>query len=553
MVAPSSTSVSTPSMLTLTNRFGSPTNTASAIDHRELGKPGHDRVRGGLAQPADRGVAHRLRDVAEQRDVRVLAVGQQPVEDLLLPDGPDTARHALAARLVSEEARDAEEDLLQVGGVVEHDDGAGTERGPYRPRPFEAQRHVELLLSNKRSCRTSQQQGLKGSPLAQPTGDVDERSQGGAHRDLVETGHADVPREAEKAGARRVGRAGRGKSCAAFAHDVQHVHQRLDIVDERGLAEEPGLDREWRLVARLAALSLDRVEKRGLLSADIGPRAAPDLDFEIEKSFGGGLRNRVFNPMARERVFAPDVQITLLATRRESGDRHRLDNGERITLQELPVLEGPGLGFVRIAHEVMRAGGSLRHRVPLAPARKRGAATTQQPGVGQLTNHTLRTKLLRTPKRDKTTMLAIALNTFGIDNSNAPQQPPSPRRGEGRGAISKSHPGRACAQGGGPDPSAQNLLRDIKSDRCDLQLLMGCTCALHQRRRRPIAQTKTRAAMPFVSRRANRPLERRAKLAGSRPLAGDVLAHMERERRPCLEREAPIERVHPPSASEPGR
>src|SRR5713226_8165729 len=66
MVMPSTASTSWPSMLTLTSLFGSPTNTASAIQHLELRQARGDRVRRGLAQAADRGVAHRLGDVAEQ-------------------------------------------------------------------------------------------------------------------------------------------------------------------------------------------------------------------------------------------------------------------------------------------------------------------------------------------------------------------------------------------------------------------------------------------------------------------------------------------------------
>src|SRR5689334_7381212 len=101
MVDPSTTSRSRPSMFTETKCFGSPTNTGSAIQHLELRQPRRDRAGRGLPQAADRRVAHRLRDVAQQQDVglpmAVAPIHKHPLEDLLLALGADAARHALAA------------------------------------------------------------------------------------------------------------------------------------------------------------------------------------------------------------------------------------------------------------------------------------------------------------------------------------------------------------------------------------------------------------------------------------------------------------------------
>ena len=52
------------------------------------------------------------------------------------------------------------------------------------------------------------------------------------------------------------------------------------LLTTRRLAEQPDLDRERRLVARLAAVALDRVEDRRLLTADVGAGAAHDRDVE---------------------------------------------------------------------------------------------------------------------------------------------------------------------------------------------------------------------------------------------------------------------------------
>src|ERR1700694_2277166 len=115
IVEPSRASKSWPSTLTLTSFLGRPTNTGSAIQHLQLGQPRGDRVGRRLTQPADRCVAHGLRDIAQQHDVGVAVTavpGEGALEDLLLALGPDSARHALTARLVTEETRDAQPDLL---------------------------------------------------------------------------------------------------------------------------------------------------------------------------------------------------------------------------------------------------------------------------------------------------------------------------------------------------------------------------------------------------------------------------------------------------------
>src|SRR5438270_9170890 len=86
MVDPARTSMSLPSTLT---------RTSGMVDDLQLRQPGGDRVGRRLAEAADRRVAHRLRDVAEQQHVGTpVTVGgvEHPLEDLLLTPGPHPAR-----------------------------------------------------------------------------------------------------------------------------------------------------------------------------------------------------------------------------------------------------------------------------------------------------------------------------------------------------------------------------------------------------------------------------------------------------------------------------
>jgi hypothetical protein len=71
-----------------------------------------------------------------------------------------------------------------------------------------------------------------------------------------------------------------GEVGAPLENDPVDVDERLDVVDHGRLAEQAGRGRERRLLAGLAAEPLDRVEEGGLLAADVGALAAPELDVE---------------------------------------------------------------------------------------------------------------------------------------------------------------------------------------------------------------------------------------------------------------------------------
>src|SRR5206468_11585513 len=137
------------------------------------------------------------------------------------------------------------------------------------------------------------------------------------------------------------------------------------------------------LVARLAAEAFDRVEESGLLAADVGAGPAARLDVEGEslahhvraqQTSRARSRERRLDALEGQRIFTPDVDVALLAARRERGDRHRFDEGERILFHENAILERAGLRFVGVADEVVRARGLLRDGFPLPARRERGAA-----------------------------------------------------------------------------------------------------------------------------------------------------------------------------------
>ena len=121
---------------------------------------------------------------------------------------------------------------------------------------------------------------------------------------------------------------------AAFEHDRKRVDERLDVVDDGRLAEQPTLDRERGLVARLAAIALDRAEDRGLLAADVGAGALAQLDVEAQVPTDdvvpqqlslARLLEGVLESSLSERVLAAQVDVAVLAAggvrRRSSSPR----------------------------------------------------------------------------------------------------------------------------------------------------------------------------------------------------------------------------------------
>src|SRR5207342_1024910 len=96
---------------------------------------------------------------------------------------------------------------------------------------------------------------------------------------------------------------------------------------------------KWRLVARLATKSFDRIEDRRFFAADVRACAAANLDVEANATTENVVAEEVvsargvdggFDARRAEGIFASNVEKAALTARGESGDRHRLDDGEGI-------------------------------------------------------------------------------------------------------------------------------------------------------------------------------------------------------------------------------
>ena len=79
----------------------------------------------------------------------------------------------------------------------------------------------------------------------------------------------------------------------------------------------------------------------------------------------------------------PDEHPAFLGAGREHPEQHALEHQVRLVGQDLPVLERPRLGLVRVADRVLRRRDLRRDQFPLPPGGEPGAAHAAQPAVGQ--------------------------------------------------------------------------------------------------------------------------------------------------------------------------
>ena len=182
-----------------------------------------------------------------------------------------------------------------------------------------------------------------------------------------------------------------------------HHAERLDVVDDRRTHVEAEHGREiGGLDARIGPLAFERLDKARLLAADIGARATVDVNLQIvtaaqdvpaEKTLRARLRQRLVQQSRALGHLATNVNVSEMNVVREAREDHALDQLMRVLVENLPVLERSGLGFIRVADEVNRLAALAIHKTPLQPRRKTRAPAAPQTGFHDLVADLLRSRL----------------------------------------------------------------------------------------------------------------------------------------------------------------
>ena len=228
---------------------------------------------------------------------------------------------------------------------------------------------------------------------------VDEFAEGGAQRQFVHAGPRDWPRHLEEFHALALLGAHARVPVRAVAQDLRGGAEGLDVVDGGGQPVQARRRREGRFEARVGAQALQRVHERGFLAADVRPGAPVHVQLEVEaaaqdvlpqQSGRAGLVNGGPDALGGVHVLTPDVDVPHRGAHGVRGDDHALDQLVRVLGEQVAVLEGAGLGFVRVADDVVRFAVLQGHERPLQARREARAAAPAQAGFLHLVDHGVR-------------------------------------------------------------------------------------------------------------------------------------------------------------------
>ena len=173
----------------------------------------------------------------------------------------------------------------------------------------------------------------------------------------------------------------------AFQDDLTDIGIGLDIVEDGGLAEQTLDRREGRTGTGLAAVALYGSHERGLLAAHERARAQPDVEIEIkagaedvlaEQSVLLRLREGYLQPLHRDGVLRPDVDIALMGADGIARDRHSFEDGVRIAFEYAPVHERAGVALVGVAADILDLAGAVSRELPFETRRETAAASAAQ-------------------------------------------------------------------------------------------------------------------------------------------------------------------------------
>ena len=381
----------------------------SELRDEALGGPG-----AGFAEGADGPAGDVVGDGLERVGVALhAAAGEQAVGDFLHPERAFAAGGALAAALVGVKFVDVIERPDHVAGVVQDDDAAGAGHRADGGEGIEihwdvleadlafGHRAVGLFLldlvtlggAQHLGGRAAGDDGLDLAARLEAAADIVDQFAHGERADLdfEIAGLLHIAADAEDAGAGVIRAADLGVLRAAHADDVLHVAERLDVIDDGGALVEAEHGGE---IGRL-----DARDRRACLRATRSGRS-PRRKCRRRRRDGRRFRDRTRSrgcscrgsPCARAsasgfledfRAFgklAADVDIGEVRLDREAGDDHPLDELMRILMDDVAVLEGAGLGFVRVANEVGRLRAAGLDEAPLDAAGESRAAAAAQAG-----------------------------------------------------------------------------------------------------------------------------------------------------------------------------
>ena len=126
--------------------------------------------------------------------------------------------------------------------------------------------------------------------------------------------------------------------------------------------------------------------------------------------------NRLLQLSCGEGIFSANIDVALCRADRECRYGHAFENGERVPFHQDAVLEGAGLGLVRVANHVVRAVQIALgvNGLPFFPGRESRTAAAKQFRIDNLANNALRTEVQGFLQRLVTAQAAVIIDARRI-------------------------------------------------------------------------------------------------------------------------------------------
>src|SRR5882724_3474479 len=199
----------------------------------------HDRNRGHgrrVAQRTESTPQHVFRKILNVVDVFLDAATRvKAVQRLLQPVRAFAAGNTPATTLVLVELHDVLRETYHTGGIVDHDDAAGTEHGASLGDAIKIHRDVDFVGSQNRGRRSARHDSLNLFAARNAAAHfVNHLPQAVTKRQFVDAGFVHMAAEAEEAYAAVLGCSVVSKLLSAVEQNVRRAGERLNIIDDGG-------------------------------------------------------------------------------------------------------------------------------------------------------------------------------------------------------------------------------------------------------------------------------------------------------------------------------
>ena len=353
-----------------------------------------------LTETAERVLLDVVAEVLELIDIleSALTVGDL-LKDLEKTSCTYTAGSALTAGLINSELKEELSHINHTGVLIHYDKTARTHH------TADGGEVIVVNLGVDEACRDTSAGGTAGLSclelltVGNTAADViNDLTEGSTHGDLNETGVLDLTAECEYLSTLGLLGTHRGEPLNAVEDDLRNICEGLNVVLDCGRCIETLYCRIGRTGSGLAAVTLDRGHKSGLLTTDERACAESDLKIEIKAGIKYVLTEKtvlissidsLLKTLNCDGILGTNVNVTLGSTDSITADGHSLDDGVGVTLKDGTVHECSGVALVGITYNVLLRSLVGGTESPLTAGGESTASSTAETGVGNYLDNVL--------------------------------------------------------------------------------------------------------------------------------------------------------------------